>query len=94
MTTDTLPKSSPTARIGFAAVVAVTDPGGPPKAFDRADDAPFLPPEGTSRPPKRPCPPSGSSCPVTDAVSWKPSEAVASACAVTAPAGGRRSLIP
>ncbi|MGW1169781.1 GlcG/HbpS family heme-binding protein [Streptomyces sp. NPDC002550] len=30
------------ARIGFAAAVAVTDPGGHLKAFDRADDAPFL----------------------------------------------------
>ncbi|MFF0628755.1 heme-binding protein [Streptomyces sp. NPDC004296] len=30
------------ARIGFTAAVAVTDPGGHLKAFDRADDAPFL----------------------------------------------------
>ncbi|WP_079071774.1 GlcG/HbpS family heme-binding protein [Streptomyces yokosukanensis] len=30
------------ARIGFAAAVAVTDAGGHPKAFDRADAAPFL----------------------------------------------------
>ncbi|MER5542415.1 heme-binding protein [Streptomyces sp. NPDC002589] len=30
------------ARIGFAAAVAVTDPGGHLKAFDRADDVPFL----------------------------------------------------
>ncbi|MEW2622100.1 heme-binding protein [Streptomyces sp. NPDC048106] len=30
------------ARIGFSAAVAVTDQAGHPKAFDRADDAPFL----------------------------------------------------
>ncbi|GAA2689518.1 GlcG/HbpS family heme-binding protein [Streptomyces lunalinharesii] len=30
------------ARLGFTAAVAVTDAGGHPKAFDRADDAPFL----------------------------------------------------
>ncbi|MGW1464391.1 GlcG/HbpS family heme-binding protein [Streptomyces sp. NPDC002308] len=30
------------ARIGFTAAVAVTDQGGHLKAFDRADDAPFL----------------------------------------------------
>ncbi|MER6872118.1 heme-binding protein [Amycolatopsis sp. NPDC000673] len=30
------------ARIGFAAAVAITDAGGHLKAFDRADDAPFL----------------------------------------------------
>ncbi|GAA0354448.1 heme-binding protein [Streptomyces blastmyceticus] len=30
------------ARIGFMAAVAVTDRGGHLKAFDRADDAPFL----------------------------------------------------
>ncbi|MFJ6834300.1 heme-binding protein [Streptomyces sp. NPDC091209] len=30
------------ARIGFTAAVAVTDPGGHLKAFDRADEAPFL----------------------------------------------------
>ncbi|MBD0693084.1 GlcG/HbpS family heme-binding protein [Streptomyces sp. CBMA123] len=30
------------ARIGFTAAVAVTDHGGHLKAFDRADDAPFL----------------------------------------------------
>ncbi|MET8627637.1 heme-binding protein [Kitasatospora sp. NPDC004669] len=30
------------ARLGFPAAVAVTDQGGHLKAFDRADDAPFL----------------------------------------------------
>ncbi|MYT33925.1 MULTISPECIES: heme-binding protein [unclassified Streptomyces] len=30
------------SRIGFTAAVAVTDPGGHLKAFDRADGAPFL----------------------------------------------------
>lgn len=30
------------ARIGFTASIAVTDQGGHLKAFDRADDAPFL----------------------------------------------------
>ncbi|MEU9184539.1 heme-binding protein [Streptomyces sp. NPDC048484] len=30
------------ARIGFTAAIAVTDQGGHLKAFDRADDAPFL----------------------------------------------------
>ncbi|MER7468562.1 heme-binding protein [Streptomyces sp. NPDC097981] len=33
---------SAAARIGFTAAVAVTDQGGHLKAFDRADDAPFL----------------------------------------------------
>ncbi|MFI5639400.1 heme-binding protein [Streptomyces goshikiensis] len=33
---------SAAARIGFTAAVAVTDSGGHLKAFDRADDAPFL----------------------------------------------------
>lgn len=30
------------ARIGFSAAIAITDPGGHLKAFERADDAPFL----------------------------------------------------
>ncbi|WP_433455256.1 GlcG/HbpS family heme-binding protein [Streptomyces sp. CA-142005] len=33
---------SAAARIGFTAAVAVTDQGGHLKAFDRADEAPFL----------------------------------------------------
>ncbi|MER8188428.1 heme-binding protein [Kitasatospora sp. NPDC094015] len=33
---------SAAARIGFTAAVAVTDPGGHLRAFDRADAAPFL----------------------------------------------------
>ncbi|MET9258967.1 heme-binding protein [Amycolatopsis sp. NPDC004079] len=30
------------ARIGFSTAIAITDPGGHLKAFERADDAPFL----------------------------------------------------